>query len=65
MPLERVMSFGDSPNDIAMLKESGFGVAVENALPEVKAAADYITASCDNEGVAKAIRTLLFKEQEL
>ena len=65
MPLERVMSFGDSPNDIAMLKESGFGVAVENALPEVKAAADYITASCDNEGVAKAIRTLLFKEQEI
>ena len=63
MPLERVMSFGDSPNDIAMLKESGFGVAVENALPEVKAAADYITASCDNEGVAKAIRTLLFKEK--
>ncbi len=63
MPLKRVMSFGDSPNDIAMLKESGFGVAVENALPEVKAAADYITSSCDNEGVASAIRTLLFKEQ--
>ena len=65
MPLNRVMSFGDSPNDIAMLRESGFGVAVENALPEVKASADFITASCDNDGVAKAIRTLLFKEDIL
>lgn len=62
--LDRVMSFGDSPNDIAMLRESGFGVAVENALPEVKAAADHITYSCDNEGVSRAIRELLFKEKD-
>ena len=65
IPLERVMSFGDSPNDMAMIRESGFGVAMGNALPEVKSAADYVTASCDDEGVSKAIRLLLFKEDNL
>lgn len=62
IPLERVMSFGDSPNDMAMISESGFGVAMGNALPEVKEAADYVTSSCDDEGVSRAIKTLLFKE---
>ena len=56
------MSFGDSPNDMAMISESGFGVAMGNALPEVKEAADYVTSSCDDEGVSRAIKTLLFKE---
>ena len=65
LSLADTVAIGDSPNDIAMLRESGFGVAVENALPEVKASADFITASCDNDGVAKAIRTLLFKEDIL
>ena len=36
-----------------MLRACGVGVAVENALAEVKAAADYITASNDADGVAK------------
>ena len=62
MPLERVMSFGDSPNDSAMIMESGFGVAMENAENEVKAQADYVTLSNDDEGVTAAIRKLLFKE---
>ena len=65
IPLERVMSFGDSSNDMAMIKESGFGVAVDNAVPEVREAADFVTASCDDEGVAKAIRLLLFKENNI
>ena len=38
-----------------MLKAVGLGVAMENAEPEVKEAADYITASNDEDGVAKAI----------
>ena len=65
IPLERVMSFGDSPNDMAMIMESGFGVAVDNALPEVKEVSDYVTASNEDEGVAKAIRLLLFKEDTI
>lgn len=62
MPLERVMSFGDSPNDMAMIMESGFGISVDNALQEVKEVSDYVTDSNENEGVAKAIRLLLFRE---
>ena len=44
---------------------SGFGVAVDNALPEVKEVSDYVTASNEDEGVAKAIRLLLFKEDTI
>ncbi len=63
VPLTQTMSFGDSPNDCAMLEESGFGVAVKNALPSVRESADYVTLSCDDEGVAYAIRKLLFNEE--
>ena len=60
-----MMAAGDSPNDMAMIMESGFGVAVDNALPEVKEVSDYVTASNEDEGVAKAIRLLLFKEDTI
>ena len=63
IPLERVISFGDSPNDMAMIRESGFGVAMGNALPEVKEIADYITLTNEEEGVCYAIRLLLFNEK--
>ena len=63
IPLDRVIAFGDSPNDLAMIRESGFGVAMGNALPEVKEDADYITLSNEDEGVCYAIRLLLFKEK--
>ncbi|WP_334195647.1 Cof-type HAD-IIB family hydrolase [Muricomes intestini] len=52
---EEIMACGDRDNDIAMLKEVGPRVAVENAEEEVKAAADYITLSNIEEGAAKAI----------
>lgn len=50
-----VMAIGDSNNDITMLQMAGLGVAVENALPAVKAAANYLTSSHSEHGVAKAI----------
>lgn len=49
------MAFGDSGNDIAMIKAAGVGVAMENADPKVKEIADFITASNNDNGVAKAI----------
>lgn len=52
---EEIMACGDGENDIEMLREAGFGVAVKNAEREVKAVADYITGSNDEQGVAKAI----------
>ena len=50
-----VISFGDAVNDIPMLQAAGTGVAMGNASPEVKAAADYITATNDEDGIAAAL----------
>ena len=49
------MAFGDVNNDLKMLKEVGTLVALENAIPSLKEAADYVTQSNDEEGVAKFI----------
>ncbi|MBR4939355.1 MAG: HAD family phosphatase [Kiritimatiellae bacterium] len=54
--LENCMSFGDGRNDLTMIEAAGIGVAMENAVEEVKAAADHITKSNDENGVAEAIR---------
>ncbi len=52
---ERVLSIGDSCNDVPMLRWSGAGVAMGNSLPEVRNSVRYITASNDEDGVALAI----------
>ena len=54
------MSFGDGTNDISMLKAAGIGVAMGNAMDEVKVHADYVTDTCDNDGMAKAIERFCF-----
>ena len=52
---EEIIAFGDSENDLEMLRFAGIGVALGNAEPEVKAAADYVTDDIDCDGVAKAL----------
>jgi hypothetical protein len=52
---EEIVCFGDDLNDIDMLQYCGVGVAMANALDEVKKAADYICDTNDNDGVAKWI----------
>ena len=52
---EEIMACGDGDNDLLMLKEVGFGVAMANAVEQVKEAADYITLSNEEDGVADAI----------
>ena len=59
--LEEIMACGDGDNDIAMLKEVGFGVAMANAEEKVKAVADYITESNNDEGAARAIEKFVLK----
>lgn len=54
--MDNVMALGDSLNDLAMIKEAGLGVAMGNAQEDVKAAADAITKSNVEDGVAHAIR---------
>lgn len=49
------IAFGDGENDIEMLRFAGIGVAMGNAWDTVKAAADYVTADIDEDGVAKAL----------
>jgi hypothetical protein len=55
LPTEALMACGDGGNDLEMLRAAGFGVAMENAFPAVKAAADYVTASNNDDGVARAV----------
>lgn len=56
---EQVMAFGDGLNDIAMIENAGVGVAMGNAVDEVRRVADKITATNDEDGVAAVIETLL------
>lgn len=53
---EEIIAFGDSENDLEMIRYAGIGVALGNAEPEVRAAADYITADIDDDGVEKALK---------
>ena len=55
IPLSRVMAFGDNGNDIGMLRTAGLGVAMGNGIPEAKAAADMVTTSNNDEGIARVL----------
>jgi hydroxymethylpyrimidine pyrophosphatase-like HAD family hydrolase len=55
---EDVIAFGDMPNDLAMLEWAGHAVAVANGHPDVLAAADEVTASNDDGGVARVLERL-------
>ena len=55
----QVISFGDAANDIPMLREAGMGVAMGNAADAVKAAADMVTLSNNDDGIAAALEKLL------
>jgi Cof subfamily protein (haloacid dehalogenase superfamily) len=54
--LDNCMALGDGTNDLSMIEAAGIGVAMSNAHPLVLAAADHVTVSNDEDGVAKAIR---------
>lgn len=54
-----VVAFGDNLNDVEMLRFAGLGVAMGNAEPEAVAAADRVTLTNNEDGVAAVIETLL------
>jgi 5-amino-6-(5-phospho-D-ribitylamino)uracil phosphatase len=54
-----VVAFGDDTNDVEMVAQSGKGVAVANAVDEVKAVADLITRSNNEDGVAIVLEEML------
>ena len=52
---DHTMAFGDGGNDSTMIRKAGIGVAMGNAIDELKAEADYITTSVDNDGIREAL----------
>ena len=52
------IAFGDSMNDADMIQAAGLGVAMGNAVPALKALADRVCDSCENDGVAKVLEEL-------
>ena len=61
--LNEVMAIGDNLNDASMLERVGYPVAMDNAMPEVKAIAKLVTDTNENSGVGKAIMKVLTEEK--
>lgn len=54
IPMEDSIAFGDSMNDYEIVKAAGIGIAMGNAIPQLKQAADYVTAAIGDDGIWKA-----------
>ncbi|MBC1464296.1 HAD family phosphatase [Listeria welshimeri] len=52
---ENIIAFGDGHNDITMVKYAGTGIAMDNAVPELKAVANSITLSNNKDGIAHVL----------
>ncbi len=63
IPLEAVVAFGDSINDLSMLQVAGRSVAVANARPEILSACDAVCPSNQEDGVAHYLDSSLFSEE--
>lgn len=61
--LDEVMAFGDAENDIEMIRSCRYGIAMGNAMDAVKDAAFAVTASNEEQGIAKAISRYVFQEE--
>lgn len=59
--MQAVTAVGDSDNDLTMLRMAGLGIAMENAAPHIRAAADAVTGSNAQDGVAAAVRQYLLE----
>ena len=56
---ERMIACGDGYNDLTMIKFAGLGVAMENAVLPVRKAADYITMSNNDDGIAHVVEKFM------
>ena len=56
---EEVIACGDGFNDLSMIRYAGLGVAMENAQSVVREAADFITLSNDQDGVAHVVEQFM------
>ncbi|RMF27251.1 MAG: HAD family phosphatase [Chloroflexi bacterium] len=62
VPQEAVMAIGDQGNDVTMLRWAGVGVAMGNASPEARAAADWIAPPLEADGVAVAVERFVLRD---
>ena len=53
---EECMAFGDGGNDVPLIEYAGIGVAMGNAAEEVKAVADLVTRSVDEDGIVATLK---------
>lgn len=60
---EEMAAFGDGHNDASMLNYAGYSVAMANAVEELKAQADEVTASLDEDGIALTVERLMEEEK--
>lgn len=60
LDMSQVMAIGDSANDLEMIQEAGWGVAMANGEKQIKEIADFITLSNDEDGVGYAIEKFCF-----
>ena len=63
-PLD-VVTIGDGPNDVQMLKGAGMGVAMENGTPEIKGVADFVTGHHEEDGFASFVERFLIDSYAL
>ncbi|MCT8140444.1 HAD family phosphatase [Anaerobacillus sp. CMMVII] len=59
IPKERIIAFGDEDNDLEMIEYAGIGVAMENAIPQLKNIANKITQTNENDGIANFLEDYL------
>jgi Cof subfamily protein (haloacid dehalogenase superfamily) len=64
LELSEIAAIGDGPNDLEMLNEVGFAIAMGNASERVKVVADLVVGSNDNAGVAEAVEKILIRNRQ-
>lgn len=62
---DEVLTIGDQNNDISLLQAGGISVAMGNGTEELKAVADYVTDTVDNDGFVKAVERFIYNESKV
>ena len=65
IPPDQIATIGDMPNDVLMFKKSGFSIAMGNSSDEVKAQANAVTDSNEDEGFANAVRKFVLSSVDI
>jgi Cof subfamily protein (haloacid dehalogenase superfamily) len=63
IPMEETIAIGDAWNDREMIEAAGLGVAMANAVPELKEIADYVTLSNNEDGVKHVLERFVLQQE--